>query len=77
MIDEYDPKGGVHHVTYDDGDKRWYDMSKKVFRIIDEPQPARDSAREELPPAVCHVRARRLASHRQSWLLVPRVSWSS
>lgn len=52
IIDEYDASSGMYHISYDDGDVRWYDMSKKVFRILETSTPGVLN----LPPAVDMVR---------------------
>ena len=50
-IDEFDPNTGMYHVTYDDGDVRWYDLSKKVFKILE----SSSVGTLMLPPAVDQV----------------------
>eukprot|EP00947_MAST-08B_sp_MAST-8B-sp1_P005561 g5561.t1 len=39
VVDKYDEKKQKHHVTYADGDEKWYDMSKKTFKFVDSPKP--------------------------------------
>jgi hypothetical protein len=58
-VDQYDSRNGMHHVSYDDGDKRWYDMSKKVYRLVDDGGGGRDSkepAVDPLPPPITQAR---------------------
>jgi len=44
-IDEYDSANRRHHVSYADGDARWYKLSKKTFWLLDEDVPS--SLRDE------------------------------
>ena len=41
IIDKFNPKTGKHHVRYDDGDKRWYDLQtlgKELRWVKDKPE---------------------------------------
>ena len=33
-VDKYDSANKLHHVSYDDGDERWYTMTEKTFMSI-------------------------------------------
>ena len=33
-VDKYDSVNKLHHVSYDDGDERWYTMTEKTFMSI-------------------------------------------
>ncbi len=61
VVDDYDSTTGMHHISYDDGDKRWYDMTKKVYRVNDAAEdaaPARSpsaDARVKLPAPITQV----------------------
>jgi hypothetical protein len=41
---QYIPKTGEHHICYDDGDKKVYNMSDKRFFIVDETEANNDGA---------------------------------
>ncbi|MES1917053.1 MAG: hypothetical protein MHM6MM_008813, partial [Cercozoa sp. M6MM] len=34
VVDEYDARSKKWHVSYDDGDKKWYDLRRKTFRVL-------------------------------------------
>ena len=45
IVNEHDPRGNMYHVLYDDGYRRWYDLSTREWRSL--PTPGRITAKKK------------------------------